>query len=392
MVLPPCFLNGRFAVWENTWRHSHGSSQAVLSGMAFMALGLTSRSHAAAWVKRGPGSNGPIAPAKPLSPSLCYHFFFFFCLIFVLSRDSPSFLFPVSSALKAALLQPSLLPKYSPERPSVGLCCFLPAISFPPVILPSQPCVALAAHPTLCLAGAASGQGAQQPHEPSPLSRGALLQLSAAPPSLLHSPALVWRIPMQLVLKDRQVAQGLVSKELSYNGPSHGFFPGKFVGFRIRSWQALGHLQWDVSGNQEATNTMLNTRGSGWLTPSAPVPLNPAAAYPPAPFLCFLGRTRQRHTRHYWVAPNWFQTPSYLPGSFWTLFPKWPAILPAWQHAHFFPSELSIPGAASKKISLGLKSSHRLRAQVCSWDYHEGLCQNPYSGCIYSFPFNHSAA
>lgn len=48
---------------------------------------------------------------------------------------------------------------------------------------------------------------------------------------------------MQLVLKDRQVAQGLVSKELSYNGPSHGFFPGKFVGFRIRSWQALGHLQ-----------------------------------------------------------------------------------------------------------------------------------------------------
>lgn len=300
-VLPPCFLNGRFAGWENTWNSSRGSGQAVLPGMAFVVLGLTSRSHAAARVERGPGSSGPTAPAKPLSPSLCCHFFWSdFCPL----RESPSFPFPVPSELKAALLQPSLLPKYSPERSSVGLCCFLPAISFPPVILPSQPCTALAAHPTLRLAGAAPGRGARQPHKPTPPRRGALLQLSAASPSpyLLLSPALVWRIPMQLVLRDRQITQGLVSREPSCNGPSHGFFPGKLMGFRIRSWQALGHPQRDVSGNQEATNTMLNTRGSGRLAPSAPVPPHPAAAYPPAPFLCLLGRTPC--TCHYWIPLN----------------------------------------------------------------------------------------
>lgn len=77
---------------------------------------------------------------------------------------------------------------------------------------------------------------------------------------------------MQLVLRDRQITHGIVSREPSCNGLSHSLFSGKLVGLRIRSWQALGHTQRDVSGNQEATNTMLNTRGSGQLAPSASVP------------------------------------------------------------------------------------------------------------------------
>lgn len=85
---------------------------------------------------------------------------------------------------------------------------------------------------------------------------------------------------MQLVLRDRQIPQGLVSREPSCNGPSYGLFSGKLVGFTIGSWQALGHPQQDVSRNQEATNTMLNARGSGRLAPSAPVPPRPLPIHP----------------------------------------------------------------------------------------------------------------
>lgn len=116
----------------------------------------------------------------------------FFLSDFCPLGESPSFPFPVPSELRAALLQPSLLPKYSPERSSVGLRHFLPAISFPPVILPSQPCLALVAHPTLCLAGAAPEWGARQPHQSSPPSRGASLQLSAASPSPRSLLSLLW--------------------------------------------------------------------------------------------------------------------------------------------------------------------------------------------------------
>lgn len=81
-VLLPCFLNGRFAGWEDTRSSSHRSRQTVLPGMA---LACTSRSHTAAGAEQDPwgdpGGAGPFAPAKPLSSSFCCHFI---CLIFLL--------------------------------------------------------------------------------------------------------------------------------------------------------------------------------------------------------------------------------------------------------------------------------------------------------------------
>lgn len=91
MVLPPCFLRGRFIGWHNIWSSSHGSSWTVLAGMIFTIF--TSRSHTAAQIKWGAGSNGPTASAKPLSTSLC-------CLIFVLSENLPLPQLPFPSSIR----------------------------------------------------------------------------------------------------------------------------------------------------------------------------------------------------------------------------------------------------------------------------------------------------
>lgn len=145
---------------------------------------------------------------------------------------------------------------------------------FPPryLLSPGYPALAalqaLPAHPTLCLAGAAPGWEAQQLHKPSLPSRGNLFQLLAASPSLLCSSPLFWFGGSQCSGAEvRQITQMFISGEPLCYRHSHGFFPGKLLGFRIRSGQALGHPQWDVREKQEA----MNNAELPWMQPSRPV-------------------------------------------------------------------------------------------------------------------------
>lgn len=82
---------------------------------------------------------------------------------------------------------------------------------------------------------------------------------------------------MQLVLRDRQITQG--------SPITHGAvdFPQEAGGIQdevLASPWAPAARCW---GNQEATNTMLNARGSGQLAPSASVPPHPLLPVHPLP-------------------------------------------------------------------------------------------------------------
>lgn len=217
MVCPPCFLNGRFV--RNTWSSSRVSSQAVLPGMAFMALGRISRSRGGSL--GGSRQHWPNCSFKTPLPLLLLSLSLSDCSL----REPPSFPFPVSSESKVALLQPSLLPKYSPERTFSGTFLFPPSY----LISPGYPALAVLLgsgcppHPPPSR-GCSWARNHTSPLHPSeePCSSFQLPPL----PLARSSPALVLRTPVQLVLRDRHITQGLVSREPSCNRLSHGLPQG----------------------------------------------------------------------------------------------------------------------------------------------------------------------
>lgn len=92
------------------------------------------------------------------------------------------------------------------------------------------------------------------------------------------------------------------------------------------------------------------------LSPSVP------SLLPTHPFLLHISSGKNACICHYQIPAICFQTTTDLLASFWILLPQGPAILPAWHYAHIYFSFMwTLFQGTSKKISLGLNSSHRLR-------------------------------